>query len=173
MSEELTPITREETILSGESLTPITRLEKIFAGEDLEPITRLEYFAKNAQGDGNPNTTQTITGTLDDPWGSVDLAELVTALGSNGATVTLTMDASALSAGTYMSDILLRSNKLDFSFAQLTFGTGGAVNVSWDASTGALTLCKVLRDDVVSDLTDYASSVTTSAVIVWHPLPEG
>lgn len=36
--------------MSMENLTPITREEKIVSGEDLEPITRMEYFLKKYGG---------------------------------------------------------------------------------------------------------------------------
>lgn len=36
--------------MSMENLTPITREEKIISGEDLQPITRMEYFLKKYGG---------------------------------------------------------------------------------------------------------------------------
>lgn len=54
----MTPITREEKIMSGENLTPITRKELFLAkatGQDVEtptPITREEMFLDKIQGSG-------------------------------------------------------------------------------------------------------------------------
>lgn len=44
--------------MSMENLTPITREEKIISGEDLQPITRMECFLKKYGGGGNTSTPE-------------------------------------------------------------------------------------------------------------------
>ena len=119
---------------------------------------------------GNPNTVETITGTLDDPWGSVDVAALVTALGNLGVTANMTVDGSTLDAGTFAADVRIKNSNLSFSVANLSGAVAGACEANWSAADGSMLNAYLLVDSTKTDISSYAASIPTSTVIVWHPM---
>lgn len=123
-------------------------------------------------GGGNPNTVQTITGTVGNPWGDVDYDELMTAIKSG--------DASAM---------------LDFTFNQIPvslrlsateeiYGTTAqilpvsniylAASATWHGSNPIEVY--MVGTDTSNEIIDASATVKdipSTLTIIWHPLPEG
>lgn len=121
-------------------------------------------------GGGNPNTTQTITGTLNAPFGSVDIGALGTALSSMNASAYFEADASALGAGTVSARLAGDNTGIWGNGA--SFGVSDSViafGLSW-GSSGSLTFAKMFSDGNVMDISPYGSMIPTTLTIVWHPL---
>lgn len=184
---EITPYNRIENFLakgSGADVAPYNRLERILAGEDLEPTNRLEYFAKEAaSGGGNPNSVQTITGTLAEPWGDFDKAEELSAAIENGnASAKLTLDISVLQAGLDTIRAWLYAGVIDDQYAAfftsaaqfdsegITLGFEACIFFSFDGNVRSSYLEAQIGADY-SDLSAYASLIPTTLTIIWHPLP--
>ena len=170
---ELEPITREEQYLAAA------------AGESVnlpKPITREEMYlyaiAQNGGGGGggNPNTVQTITGTLDDPWGDVDFDELSEALQSGNATAIIEADATALGFGTitcyitgYFGGSPERNRNVISDGSPNAEGGTTAYSVSWTADE--ISVFTIFAAGTYTNALDYATLVPTTLTIIWHPLP--
>lgn len=172
MADDLNPITREEMYLSAA------------AGESVElptPITREEmYLYAIAQkggggGGGNPNSVQTITGTLDDPWGDVDYDELSEALQSGNATAIIEADATALGFGTITQPVqkTVGINNLYSDGAAIDVSSSNATanTLEWGNTTGNIAKFAIYAGGTITDALAYASLVPTELTIIWHPLP--
>ena len=123
-------------------------------------------------GGGNPNTVQTITGTLANPWGDVDPDELGAKLESLDASANITIDASALGAGEINSRMNGNSVSVYTNGASIPSDSASdatAYVVSW--LHGSLTIAKMLSGGNIVNISPYASMLTTSITIIWHPLP--
>lgn len=120
-------------------------------------------------GGGNPNTEQTVTGTLANPWGDIDPVELASAIGTRDADVSITIDASALGAGT-VGGRLGATDHMYVTGANLTDGTTAYEVIWW--SDGVLSSAKMLSGGQVVDISQYATALPTTIYVVWHPLPE-
>ena len=122
-------------------------------------------------GGGNPNTVQTVTGTLANPWGDIDVSKLFTDLENEEATAYLTIDASALGAGTIPTVLKTGSSNIYASGANIGIALSdtSAYYIIW--YQGTLTDARMLSGGNVVDISSYASVITTSLTVVWHPLP--
>lgn len=120
-------------------------------------------------GGGNPNTDQTVTGTLANPWDDIDPVELASAISTRDADASIVIDASALGAGT-VSGRLGATNHMYVTGANLTDSTT-AYEVIWWAD-GVLYTAKMLSGGQVVDISPYATMLPTTIVVVWHPLPD-
>ena len=137
-----------------------------------EENTQWEEVASGGGGGGNTNSVQTITGTLENPWGDVDFAKLKAGLINGDADARLRFDATALGFEEYIQPITCYSNDSAFisSFAILTPYVM-ANEIVWDSTTGGLEIALVFTDDSVVDLVAYASLVPSTLYIFWHPMP--
>ena len=122
-------------------------------------------------GGENPNYTQIVTGTLTETWGEVAYSELSTALATGNATGILNFNASAIG--------------FESSYTQPLHGTGShIISMGSDINLNS-SLCNLLdwntdgtfnsgfveADGTISDLTEYASLISTTVTIYWHPMP--
>lgn len=132
--------------------------------------------ALNGGGGGNPNTIQVINATLENPWGSIELAkQYQTAYKSGGASAILEFDATALGFGVLSNPIDDSSfqgcycstdgggepdgNSLGF---EVRFATGGSVGNAMKAF--------LVQNGTVTDMLPYASMIPTKLTIYWHPM---
>lgn len=135
---------------------------------DFYDINLARKLSGGGGGGGNPNTEQTVTGTLANPWGGIDPVELASAISTMDASASITIDASALGAGKVGG----RPGATDHIYvngANLYDGT--AYEVEWEPD-GTLYGAKMLSGGQVVDITQYANIMTTTMVVVWHPLPD-
>lgn len=173
---------------------PITRLEKYWAAildkiqgggsvtvEALNVTENDTYTAPTGKAYSpvtvavpNPNSVVTVTGTVAEPFGSIDPAELRTAITSNNASVKLVVDASQIG---YNDPIRLVGNNASagniyFEVIGKMNSTNGikAVVVNYDF-TGAFYDALVAENSVVTSLKQYASLLTTTLTVIYHPLP--
>lgn len=128
-------------------------------------------------GGGNPNTIQTVTGTLASPWGEINFEELYAAIANKNATATMTIDASALGFGNVIAKLsasnvtenFIYSNGAMFSGDEPNF-TVSAFNLSWWRSDGELDMAYMYSNNTINSIKSYANSLPTSLEIIWHPL---
>lgn len=150
---------------------------KITITENGTDIDVSEYATADvnvAGGGGNPNTIQTVTGTLANPFGDINAAELRTALLNKEATGYLTIDASALSAGT-INGLLVSNSELQTIYSNganiyTSVETSTAYNVVWDL-TKELLRAQMLSGGNIVAIEQYQDNIPTSLTVVWHPLP--
>lgn len=174
--------------------TPITRLEKYWAAildkiqgggsvtvEALNVTENDTYTAPTGKAYSpvtvavpNPNSVVTVTGTVAEPFGSIDPAELHTAITSNNATALMKIDATAIGVSYTLH---LFAQPADSAF--LNFQAVGAMNAagcscadaSYSKTTGELYGVAALTQGVYSLLTDSAALLTTTLTVIHHPLP--
>lgn len=121
-------------------------------------------------GGSNPNTVQTITGTLANPFGSVDADTLGPALDSMNASATFVADASALGAGTVIARLGGNSDTIWGNGASFDISDSvSAFGLTW-VSSGSLVFAKMFSGGNVIDISTYASMIPTTLTVVWHPL---
>lgn len=119
-------------------------------------------------GGENANRVETVTGTVADMFGDVDVATLKSALESKGASVYLTADASALGMSTIIGDLRYG---LVAEGATVTSNSVLAYSAIWN-DDGTLSSFYMTTDGTTfTDVSPYASLITTTLTIVWHPLP--
>jgi hypothetical protein len=150
------------------------------AGEWVEQFSLMD----GGGGGGNPNTVQTITGTLAEPFGDFDKGEeLHTAIGNGNASAKIVLDISALQMGLntlwgwlyqgadnehYYS---FYTSEASFGTEGLTFGFFASIFFPLDSGEYTPQLLGQVGADYL-DLTEYASIIPTTLTIIWHPLPD-
>lgn len=122
-------------------------------------------------GGGNPNYVQTITGTLDNPFGDVNYSVLASNLYSKSASAYLDIDASALGFGVISSRPSASEQQIYTNGASLRTAVqdSTAFEVAWN-SEGFID-GRMLAGGNVVDLSSYKNALTTTLTIIWHPLP--
>ena len=178
------PLTRAEQYLNrtatGEGTIPdepLTRVEQYLAkiaGEDVTvpdvPYTRIEqylaYIAENGGG-GNPNTQQTIQGTMANPWGDVIYSDLAAALYNGNA------HANMRSASGNLPLLSNNGRSIYVSNASIgaTIADSAATEVIWD-DNGSVNYIHIIAGDQYQDYTAYVAEIQTNLTIYWHPMPD-
>lgn len=122
---------------------------------------------------GNPNSVQTVTGTLANPWGNIDYAELRDALYAYNASAILDIDASALHVGHIISRPGASQTNIYTNGADVgnTVQASSAYEIAW-TSDGEYAFASMIANDAIVSLDNYKNSLTTTLTIIWHPLPE-
>lgn len=122
--------------------------------------------------DSNPNSVQTVTGTLENPWGDIDYAELRDAMYAHNASAYLDINASALGFGVISSRPSATEEYIYTNGATLT-GTvqnSTAFSVAWNSE--GFNDGRMLAGGNIVDLSSYKDALTTTLTVIWHPLPE-
>lgn len=126
--------------------------------------------------DSNPNYVETITGTLANPWGDINVTELFDAIESGAATAYIIDNAIE-----QRWKICLQSfggNVFGFcgQAKPSTSGTKvGLINVEYVQydSAGNLTFCASAGSaTTLTNITQYADEGTVTLTIIHHPLPD-
>jgi len=165
-----------DTKPTGGSIANGSRLIEMDTGKvfffDAESGEWDEFGSGGGSGGGNPNTVQTITGTLDDPWGDLDYAEFRAALIANEATAKIAADATSLGFGTIEQPVQAGDNMSTFTDGCFIDGENITANdIRWDSTIGDLVTFAIFANGTVADAIQYASLVPTTLTIIWHPLP--
>lgn len=195
------PRTTEEAILAqvvaGEIVTInprnrmqywLSQLESGGSPVTVESITITENGTKTApEGKAyspvnvnvpSPNTVETITGTVANPWGDTDTEVLQAAVENGNATAIISCDATAIGYGTFSAILSpFNTNYLEFiAIYGANHSVSGWISISltYSITNGALNRAYVLAGGAseVTGLTDYAAYVTTVLTIYHHPMPE-
>lgn len=149
--------------------------------DDLKQFARwrkkcLEGLAKNhgGGGGGSSNTKKTVTGTLANPFGDIDVADLCSKLQTMDATAYLTIDATALRAGTIVSRPFANSTYFWTNGASIndSVASSSAYSIQWAISDGSLYMAEMISGGNLVDISSYASALTTSMTVVYHPISE-
>ena len=148
-----------------------------YASEDGEPVlvslNDEQLYPGGGGGGENPNTQETVTGTLANPFSTIDTTELRTALLSKQATGYLEINASALGAGTIRAFLTTNANHETIYVSGANFGpdlaSTSAFYVSWDLDP-ELQAANMLSSGNIVDISSYKNNITTSLTVVWTPL---
>lgn len=117
-------------------------------------------------GDGDPNTQQTIIGTMANPWGDVSYSELAAALHNGNAHANIGNTAeyfpllSNNGSSIYTSKASIGATIADFTAAEIKWNDNGSVKY-----------LRLIEDDQYQDYTAYAAEIQTILTIYWHPMP--
>lgn len=117
------------------------------------------------------NTTETVTGTLSDPWSNIPYYLLKVALATKQASAYLDIDATALSAG----HVISRPTATDHIYTNGGSIAGDVVSafvIQWGDSESYLDSAEMYMGGNVVDISSYAEVLTTSLEVVWHPVYE-
>jgi len=105
-------------------------------------------------------TTQTITGTLDNTFGN-SFSDFYTAYTQGKAQAIIVIDPSALGMSQVQGIVWGNvTNGADLA-------NGMAFDVSWDGGDGSLVAAQILQSGTITDITSYASVITTILNIMW------
>ena len=122
----------------------------------------------------NPNREVTVTGTLADPWGDLNFAELVEALDwSRQVDDIVDWNASAIieaNGGIKVHAALAVSN--DNVSASATDGSFDVFYFEWDKTDGHLTSAKAMVSGTEVDISEAAPDYVTTLNVLYHPMPE-
>lgn len=125
-------------------------------------------------GGGNPNSKKTVTGTLAEPFGDIDLADLCAKLQTMDATAYLSVNASSLGQGTLESRPYADSTRFRTNAATMsnTVANTKAYGFDWNISSKELTFANVQNNNQMLDIMSYASGLTTTLTVIYHPISE-
>lgn len=162
----------------------ITQAQAALLGADMQlvPLTVTEndtYNPPAGKGFGtvtvnvpNPNSVETVTGTLAEPYPDGDWSALKNDILSGNATVNASL---RMGDSTGVFSIVPAFGNLN------VYGVSSNINVDLESSTaytinwnndGSLSRAMVLQNGSVSDLTSLAEYIETTITIIRHPLPE-
>lgn len=127
----------------------------------------------------NPNSSVEIVGTLANPWGNIAPTSLYNAIVAENATALLTVDATAIG---YTDPIPMVCNPLASSISNAFFfeiiGFANSTASDWSAACadyaktdGSLRGAYNLAGGTATDISAYASALTTTLSVIYHPLP--
>lgn len=161
----------------------VEALKKIYAtlggaSEDVDELsTTYELVAKIADvaEGGNPNSVQVIEESLANPFGDVNLEELITAFNTGGASMFITIDATVLGQGVLPDVPISWSSDYGFNASGVTGTTSelsSALLINWSSIDGTLTFAVVYTGASSTDIESYSSQMPTTLTIYWHPMPE-
>ena len=144
--------------------TPLTRLEQYWAGI---------YDKIEGGGGGNPNYVETITGTLANPWGSVDPAALYAQMQDGEVSVVLNITVPGMGQA-----MVQPSLSADWWWYSAVFGYDSDSHVVTLAMylaylvSGELNLAYLYQNGTATDMSEMAAQISTTLTIIHHPLPD-
>lgn len=123
---------------------------------------------------GVTNTKKVVTGTLADPFGDIDVADLCSKLQTMDATAYLSVNASSLGQGTLESRPYADSTRFRTNAATMsnTVANTKAYGFDWNISSKELTFANVQNNNQMLDIMSYASGLTTTLTVIYHPISE-
>lgn len=120
----------------------------------------------------NQNHTETVTGTVANPWGGVNYTTLVNAIRENEASAIISIDATSLGIATPIFNHLLYNTSyqgLETNGASIVGSSMQAYVIVWNAQGGVQSAQMQQPGGALTDLSTYASVIPTSITIKWHP----
>lgn len=138
---------------------------------DLFDIVVAKKLSGGGGGGGNPNFVQTITGTLAQPFGDYNIAELAQSLYSNNVSIVLRVTTQDGTATLPLFGVDSGWVTARFGYASNTNLT--AVSAGW--TKAGLDYCNMAQGAngsyEVMSVKSMASQFPTVATIIWHPMP--
>ena len=138
---------------------------------DASGDTWREWSGGGGGGGGNPNYVETITGTLENPWGNVTASDFAAALASNEVSATLQITVGTATA---LVNPVISGSYLIFSVA--AYGSSGwsvIASAAYLVSNGRLLYAFYQQGGTLTDLKSMSESISTTLTIIHHPLPQG
>lgn len=133
-------------------------------------ITSYILGKKSGGGGSNPNTVQTVTGTMANPWGDVGFEAIRAALATGNASAIMDIQSDVLSIDTTLF--------LTAGVDNITASCGHVDTTNYFAFTGifptgdgAPTLRLYTKNAGYVDGSAYASIINSTLTITWHPMP--
>ena len=129
----------------------------------------------DGMGGNNLNRIQLVTGTADNPWGTIDTSALFTAMSNKEATVYAHLSIQQNTRDAILTIIPEETEgwfAFDSTTMQLNSSTASVsvYSIGWDLN-GELSYCDyVSGDGNYTDMMSYANQILTEFTIVWHPL---
>ena len=167
----------ESTEIENPRTTEEAILAKIIAGEevDINARTRYQAYLKELSSisGGNPNYVETVTGTLANPWGEKTPSDLFSGAKSGNLTMIINVDATAI-GGTRLSAAFYpfgNINVFRLTIANSQLSNWLCVYAEYYDS-GVINAAYGLQNEAVLDYSLYASLISTTLTIIYHPLPE-
>ena len=175
-----------EDVINGDEISnPRTTeeaiLAQVVAGETvtINPRNRMQYWLSQLESGGgeNPNSTETVTGTLANPWGTMESQEIsafFADLANGDASAIMTIDASLLDAGSISSALMsVESFCAATGLAIDDTQTGSGFRAIWSSTYLAAAYVVSITGTTCSivNLREYASLLPTSTQIFHHPMP--
>lgn len=135
-------------------------------------------LAKGFSGGGNPNSVQTITGTLADPFGTMSNEEFYSfcnAYYTGAASALLVIDGSGLGADDITLSLDPRYNEPTFCSSYISSDTVNCGYVSYFGNRSFSPFLESAKgyttDGGIVEYEQYATLLPTTLTIIWHPLP--
>lgn len=127
--------------------------------------------AINGGGSGNPNSMQTINATLENPWGTNELAsQYMTAYANGDVDAVLEFDATALGFGVLNNPI--DTSTIEGCSVDGVSSLAYSISFSYASDTaGDLLGAFVVQNGNITDVYQYANLVPSTLTIFWHPMP--
>ena len=130
-----------------------------------------------AGGGGNPNRVETRTGTLAEPFG-VLANSISQGLYNGDCSAVMDIDSRAIGGGEFSLVLKSNSDGIEGVLANVTNTECYAAQVIWaqglDYSVSSAHFCTASTSDetlTITDISEYASLITTTLTIYWHPMP--
>lgn len=124
-------------------------------------------------GGGNPNSVQVIEGNGANPWGDVSPRDLYEAILSGNANAKLLMSSEY---GVFNQNILAILDDLRVEGCLVNGAVAQGYTARWASNSGALSVLKQISIEdgsgSIIDLKNFASNISTTLTIYWHPMPE-
>lgn len=121
----------------------------------------------------NSNKVVTVTGTMADPWGDLDVAELQAGINDNSLTIWMT---ASLGGQTTVPICPRKANDGAMIFSSVIIRNGSIFDgLSAEYATQDGHAIKIYGIGEGGELTDYmafANQITTELTVIYHPLPE-
>lgn len=141
---------------------------------DLFDVVVAKKLSGGGGGGENPNFVQTIAGTADNPWGTVNPSTLADALRNNDATATMYVQNGNLGIDVTLSLNVDRGTNYIYGYYGFV-NEAGSYRVyygDWlvNGGTGSHMLVSSTNTGFV-DGSQYMPMLNTRLTIVWHPLP--
>jgi len=122
---------------------------------------------------GNPNYVETIEGTLANPWGDIDPATLHQSVLSGDADVRLDIGGPP-----GFRHLEIQMSPFEDSLIYFSGVADSPSNVEeWTALAlyyelqGTINRVRLLNDGTVTDMSQYATNLSTVLTIIHHPMP--
>ena len=161
--------------IAGGSLLKETDTGNLYTFDESTSEWVLICTVSPSGGGGNPNRVQTITGTVENPWGdmtSEEVNQLLYKVKSGDATVYITVDLSILGFEPFTLGTDYNANEYRFIYSSVERETYFAGNITYDG-LAELSGFYYLEENAteVTELTASAEFFPTTLTIIWHPLP--
>lgn len=122
--------------------------------------------------DHNPNYTETVTGTLANPWKNYNVNTLWQQRENNNITLIIEIDASAIVGNKFKISLGWDGSRLLASGASYTSAVSYFdFEAVWSNTTGTLISAYGNINGTVTDYSALADQIPAILTVIYHPLP--